>query len=102
MFGHPGGGRLELSPYAIGRLQRVTGRDIFGDERINREVMFLAAELQPGDSGGALAADDGTVVGVAFAIAPDRPQVAFALPVSAVREILDGPLAPQAAGRCLR
>jgi hypothetical protein len=39
----------------------------------------LAAVLQPGDSGGPLVNQAGAVVGVAFAIAPDRPSTAYAL-----------------------
>ena len=47
-----------------------------------RLVELGAAGLQPGDSGGALIDAEGRVVGVAFAIAPDRDGVAYALDVS--------------------
>jgi S1-C subfamily serine protease len=42
-------------------------------------VFILAANLRPGDSGGALVDNAGKVVGVAFAIAPDRAGTAYAL-----------------------
>jgi hypothetical protein len=39
---------------------------------------------------------------VAFAIAPDQPDVAFALTTGEVAALLAGDLAPTATGRCLR
>jgi S1-C subfamily serine protease len=102
VFGHPGGGPLEVSPFEIGRRDEVTGRDIFGADRVAREVLFLAAELRPGDSGGALVDPAGEVVGMAFAIAPDRPDVAYALTSDEVAAVLDGDLGPTDSGRCLR
>ena len=88
VFGHPGGGPLELSPFQIGRSEPVTGTDIYDRQRSQRDVLFLAASLQPGDSGGALVTPAGEVVGIAFAIAPDRDGVAYALDVSEVRAVL--------------
>jgi S1-C subfamily serine protease len=88
VFGHPGGGPLELSPFQIGRIEPVTGTDIYDRQRSQRDVLFLASSLQPGDSGGALVTPAGEVVGIAFAIAPDRDGVAYALDVSEVRAVL--------------
>jgi S1-C subfamily serine protease len=103
VFGHPGGGPLELSPYQVGEEVTATGRDIYGAERTERQMLFLAAELRPGDSGGALVDPSGAVVGVAFAIAPDRPDVAFALTIEEVRAVLEGPLTEGTdPGPCLR
>jgi S1-C subfamily serine protease len=64
-------------------------------------VFFLSAELRPGDSGGALVDPTGAVVGVAFAIAPDDPGVAYALTIEEVQAVLAGPLAETSAGPCL-
>ncbi|MGH9137065.1 MAG: MarP family serine protease [Acidimicrobiales bacterium] len=102
VFGYPGGGDLEVSAYQVGREVTATGRDIYGANRTERQVYFLAAELRPGDSGGALVDPTGTVVGTAFAIAPDDPGVAYALTVAEVQAVLNGPLAPRDAGPCLR
>lgn len=102
VFGHPGGGTLELSPYLVGREVTATGRDVYDTTDTRRQVLFLAAELAPGDSGGPLVAPTGEVVGVAFAIAPDDPTVAYALTVEEVRAVLAGTLAPTPAGGCLR
>src|SRR3546814_3814837 len=79
VFGHPGGGPLRAAPFEVGQEVTATGSDIYDSARTEREVLVLAAGLQPGDSGGALIDAEGRVVGVAFAIAPDRPGVAYAL-----------------------
>ncbi|MGI8662632.1 MAG: MarP family serine protease [Acidimicrobiales bacterium] len=88
VFGHPLGGPLELQPFAVGREVRATGRDIYDEARTERKVFFLASHLQPGDSGGALVDGRGVVVGLAFAIAPDDPDVAYALTVEEINPVL--------------
>ncbi len=93
VFGHPGGGPLRPAPFEIGDEVRATGRDIYDRARTEREVLVLAASLAPGDSGGALVDPGGRVLGLAFAIAPDRPGVAYALETAEVRAVLAGPLA---------
>jgi S1-C subfamily serine protease len=88
VYGHPGGGPLEASPFRVDRRIRAVGRDIYGAARTERDVLVLAADLEPGDSGSALVAPDGQVIGVAFAIAPDRPGVAYALTPAEIRAVL--------------
>ena len=66
------------------------------------EEPVLAADLAPGDSGAALVDTQGQVVGVAFAIAPDRGGVAYALSIDELREVLAGDLTSQRdTGGCL-
>lgn len=102
VFGHPGGGPLEVSPFQVGDQVTATGRDIYDRSATSREVLFLAAELRPGDSGAPLVDPAGAVVGIAFAIAPDNPSVAYALTIEEVQAVLGGPLAPTGSGPCLR
>lgn len=103
VFGHPGGGALRAAPFEVGREVRATGTDIYDQNRIERQVLVLSAALQPGDSGGALIDPDGAVVGVAFAIAPDRPGVAYALDMAELDALLAGDLSqPVDTGPCLR
>jgi S1-C subfamily serine protease len=63
----------------------------------------LGADLRPGDSGAALVDTAGAVVGVAFAIAPDRPGVSYALTDKELRPVLARvPTAgPTGTGECL-
>jgi S1-C subfamily serine protease len=89
VFGYPGGGPLRIAPFEIARQITAVGRDIYDEEDTSRQVLEVAAGLAPGDSGSALVDDQGRVVGVAFAIAPDRANVAFALTTGELRAVLD-------------
>lgn len=102
VFGRPGGGPLRIAPFAVARSLDATGRDIYGVDRTRRRVLELAVALRPGDSGAPLVAPDGSVGGVAFAVARDRGDVAYALEPSEVRAVLAS-IAPTevSAGPCL-
>jgi S1-C subfamily serine protease len=88
VFGHPRGGSLAIQPYQVGDVVDAIGRDIYDGASTRRRVIFLAASLAPGDSGGPLIDPGGMVVGIAFAIAPDRANVAYALATSEVLPVL--------------
>jgi len=102
-FGHPQGGPLRAAPFSVGQVTEATGTDIYHQDDVTRKVLVLAADLQPGDSGSALIDPDGHVVGVVFAIALDRPHVAYALDISELDAVLGGDLSrPVDTGPCLR
>ena len=102
VYGFPGGGSLRIAPYEIARRVRATGTDIYDRERTEREVFFLSAALAPGDSGSALVDPNGDVAGVAFAIAPDRGGVAYALTDTELRAFMTRDLsAPVNTGACI-
>jgi S1-C subfamily serine protease len=101
VFGHPGGGPLRIAPFAVANRLRATGRDIYGARLTTRDILELRSQLRPGDSGSALVDGAGVVVGVAFAIAPDKTDVAYALATSELREVLKSPLTrPVGTGHC--
>jgi S1-C subfamily serine protease len=102
VFGYPGGGSLEMSPFQVREDVQAVGRDLYGNGPIRRQVLILSSRLAPGDSGAALVDGTGSVVGVAFAIAPDRSGTAYALHVDELREALAAPRAPADTGPCLR
>jgi S1-C subfamily serine protease len=88
VFGHPLGGPLTLSPFKVAEDTRARGFDIYDQGRTTRHILVLSSNLAPGDSGGALVDPRGTVEGVAFAIAPDQPNVAYALALDEVQPVL--------------
>jgi S1-C subfamily serine protease len=103
VFGHPRGQpEVEVSPASIRQQVRAVGRSLYGTGVVQRSVYVLAAELAPGDSGAGLVNEDGEVVGVAFAIAPDRETTAYALTAEELRPLLAvRPAAPVDTGPCL-
>jgi S1-C subfamily serine protease len=102
VFGHPGGQKdVAVSPAAIRQQIVAVGRDLYDRHETRRQVFILAADLRPGDSGGALADRDGAVMGVAFAIAPDRPGTAYALTSEELRAVLAKPRRSADTGPCL-
>ena len=90
VFGHPGGGDLRVAPFQVTEQVRAVGRDLYDRHDIERDVFVLASDLRPGDSGGPLVVPTGDVVGVAFAVAPDRRGVSYALTAAEVRTALAG------------
>jgi len=104
VFGHPGGqDEVEVSPARIEAAVNALGRDLYGRSDIRRDIYILAAQLEPGDSGGALVDIDGAVVGVAFAVAPDQPATAYALTSGELNAVLDEPRSGAVdTGSCLR
>jgi S1-C subfamily serine protease len=97
VFGHPGGQTaLAATPFLVRQFVEAIGRDLYDEHDTKRSVYVLASNLQPGDSGGAVVDKSGTVIAVAFAIAPDRPGTSYALSYTEVRAFL---AASQAAGR---
>jgi S1-C subfamily serine protease len=103
VFGHPEGvDRVVIAPAAIRQNVEAVGRDLYDSHVTRRDVFILASELHPGDSGGPLVDPRGTVVGVAFAVAPDRPGTSYALTTKELAPVLGQPLgAPVGTGGCL-
>ncbi len=66
-LGYPGGGALTILPAAVTGEYTATGLDIYGEDRVRRDILELRAAIERGDSGGPLILEDGTVGGVVFA-----------------------------------
>jgi S1-C subfamily serine protease len=92
VFGHPGGvDQLQIAAARVVENVSARGRDLYDQHQTLRDVFILASDLHPGDSGGALADANGNVIGVAFAIAPDRAGTAYALTSKEIRAVLAVP-----------
>lgn len=102
VFGHPGGqDQLRVAPARISQEVTARGRDLYDSHRTDRDVFVLAATLHPGDSGAALTDLTGKVTGMAFAIAPDQPNTAYALTAKEIQAALAGPRVAASSGQCL-
>ena len=88
VFGHPRGRPLELSPFEIRQRVRAIGRDIYGQSGVTRDLLILATDIEPGDSGSPLVDGGGRVVGVVFATAPDRDGVGYAVSTADVADVV--------------
>ena len=91
VMGFPGGGPFAPSPFEVGESLDATGLDIYDRNEVRRQLLVLASDLEPGDSGSAVVRSDGAVVAVAVAIAPDRDGVAYALDQSELAALLARP-----------
>lgn len=102
VLGYPGGqNNVRVAPAVIREENPTIGRDIYGRQRTQRQVLFLASRLRQGDSGSAVIDGQGQVIGVAFAVAPDRPGAAYALDDSELRAVLAAPRRQGAGGPCV-
>ena len=55
------------------------GPNIYSSRTVSRDVYTLRADVRAGNSGGPLLAPDGSVLGVVFGAAIDKPDIGFAL-----------------------
>jgi S1-C subfamily serine protease len=83
-LGYAGGGPLAVLPAGVTGAYPATGRDIYGTQRVTRDILELRAPIEPGDSGGPLVLADGTVGGVVFAESRTDPAVGYALTPTSV------------------
>jgi S1-C subfamily serine protease len=87
---------------------RAEGHDIYGQERIVRQILEVQAQVLPGSSGGPFVDSRGTLIGMVFGQSQDRSGVGYALPAAAIRLVVDealsltrgGPIAVST-GACL-
>lgn len=103
VLGFPGGGDFAPSPFEVAERFDATGYDIYDSRLIERDLLALSSQLEPGDSGSAVLRDDGSVIGVAVAVAPDRAELAYALDATELDGLLDGATGARAdTGPCIR
>ncbi|MGH8776091.1 MAG: MarP family serine protease [Jiangellaceae bacterium] len=89
VVGYPNNGPLRTEPVRVRGEHALLGRDIYGDDTVERDVLSVRGEIRPGNSGGPLVADDGLVYGVIFAASLTDPDTGYALAVSEVRPALE-------------
>jgi S1-C subfamily serine protease len=104
-LGYPGGGSLTVASAAVTGAYRATGYDIYGEVRVDRDILELQAQIDRGDSGGPFVLEDGTIGGLVFAEARSDPDFGYALtPTSVATRITPalGRTDAVSTGTCLR
>jgi S1-C subfamily serine protease len=104
-LGYAGGGPLVVLPAAVTGSYPATGRDIYGKGRVTRDILELHAGVEPGDSGGPMVLEDGTVGGLVFAESRTDPDIGYAMTASTVANRIAPSIGSRGAvdlGACIR
>ncbi len=92
-------GVAEVTPFGVAGEVTATGRNIYGEGDVRRQVLYVAAMLDSGDSGAPLVSEAG-VVGMVFAVAPGTEPLAFALTADELTELPIEEDGPVSTGEC--
>ncbi|MEV6884421.1 MarP family serine protease [Streptomyces sp. NPDC051135] len=82
--GYPQDGALDLRAATVANRIRATGRNIYGDESVTREIYSIRSTVRPGNSGGPLLTTDGRVYGVVFARSTSDAETGYVLTAAEV------------------
>ena len=77
--GYPGGGNETVEPATVSAAYYAQGLSVTGKSRVTRRIIELRDKVRPGDSGGPVVLENGTIGGVVFAESKVDPQVGYAL-----------------------
>jgi len=88
--GYPHGGPFTSKPARVLAISKERVADIYGDGWSTREVATIAADIQPGNSGGPLLTLDGRVAGVVFARNAEHANLGYATTVGQLSELFAG------------
>ncbi|MCF3133341.1 MarP family serine protease [Streptomyces olivochromogenes] len=77
--GYPQDGDLNLQAATVASRVRATGRNIYNDETVTREIYSIRSTVRPGNSGGPLLTTDGRVYGVVFARSTSDDETGYVL-----------------------
>ena len=78
-IGYPGGGDERVTAAVVDGQVLAQGRDIYGQNLVQRNIWITNANVMPGNSGGPLVDLNGNVVGVIFAASTSNTNQAYAL-----------------------
>lgn len=87
--GYPMDGPYVVVAARVRTVLDARGFDIYGEDRVLREIYSLNTQVLPGNSGGPLLDTDGRVVGVIFAKSLDDDTTGYALTLAEAKPVLD-------------
>ncbi len=85
VVGYPEDGPLTVVPAAVAEQLTATGRNIYNEGTVARQVYQIDANVEPGNSGGPLVDSSGEVIGVVFSRSTAYADVGYALASPGVR-----------------
>lgn len=86
--GYPLGGPFLSSPAAVQNVATIETPNIYGSNPAPREVYYLAANVQEGNSGGPVLDPNGRVAGVIFARSATTDHLGFAMTTKSVAPVV--------------
>jgi S1-C subfamily serine protease len=86
VLGYPEDGPFDVRPARVRDRGRISGRDIYGQISVDRDIYSIRSVVRSGNSGGPLIATDGSVLGIVFASALDSADTAFVLTAGEVTD----------------
>jgi S1-C subfamily serine protease len=87
VLGYPQDGPFDVRPARIRDRERISGRDIYGQVSLDRDIYTIRSVVRAGNSGGPLIGTDGTILGLVFASALDSADTAFVLTAAEVAPV---------------
>ena len=82
--GYPQDGDLNLQAATVANRVKATGRNIYNDATVTREIYSIRSTVRPGNSGGPLLTTDGQVYGVVFARSTSNNETGYVLTAAEV------------------
>jgi S1-C subfamily serine protease len=82
--GYPQDGDLNLQAATVANRVKATGRNIYNDEIVTREIYSIRSTVRPGNSGGPLLTTTGRVYGVVFARSTSDAETGYVLTAAEV------------------
>ncbi|CAN5441870.1 MarP family serine protease [soil metagenome] len=77
--GYPYGGPFTTGGAQVLAKSDESVQDIYSSKRTVREIYTLAADIEPGNSGGPLLSENGTIAGIVFAKSSDDANLGYAM-----------------------
>ncbi|CAM5347213.1 Serine protease OS=Streptomyces aurantiogriseus OX=66870 GN=GCM10010251_40200 PE=4 SV=1 [Streptomyces aurantiogriseus] len=84
--GYPQDGGLDLQAATVANRLDATGRNIYNDAAVTREIYSIRSTVRPGNSGGPLLTTDGRVFGVVFARSTSDAETGYVLTAAEVAD----------------